>query len=110
MIEGVLTTPLGALESGHGGFVQDGSGGIALYLDAPVIGSWPAGTSVTVEGSVSSRFSQRTLRIAESDLVVGPTSDLPASLSIATGAAGEQFEGRRVQRGQQPDGRRVHGR
>ena len=42
-IEGVLTTPLGALESGHGGFVQDESGGIALYLDAPVLGSWPAG-------------------------------------------------------------------
>ena len=96
-IEGVLTTPLGAVESGHGGFVQDGSGGIALYLDAPVTGSWPAGIIVTVEGTVSSRFSQRTLRIAESDLVVGPSSDMPAPVSIATGAAGEQFEGRRVQ-------------
>ena len=51
---------------GHGGFVQDATGGIALYLDDPVVSSWPAGTTVTVEGSVSSRFSQRTLRISES--------------------------------------------
>ena len=43
-IEGVLTTDLGALESGRGGFVQDGSGGIAIYLDAAAVGSWPAGT------------------------------------------------------------------
>ena len=42
-IEGVLTTALGALESGHGGFIQDATGGIALYLDGAVAGSWPAG-------------------------------------------------------------------
>ena len=68
-IEGVLTTPLGALESGHGGFVQDASGGIALYLEPRWSASWPAGTTVTVEGTISSRFSQRTLRISESALV-----------------------------------------
>ena len=45
-IEGTLTTALGALEGGRGGFVQDGSGGIALYLDAPAGAAWPAGTHV----------------------------------------------------------------
>ncbi len=95
-IEGVLTTPLGALESSHGGFIQDASGGIALYLDVPVVGVWPAGTTVTVEGTVSSRFSQRTLRISESALIPGPAADLPAALSLETGAASESFEGQRV--------------
>src|SRR6476661_7712658 len=95
-IEGVLTTPLGALESSHGGFIQDASGGIALYLDDPAVGVWPAGVTVTVEGTVSSRFSQRTLRISESALVAGPATDLPAALSLETGAASESFEGQRV--------------
>ena len=53
-IEGVLTTALGALESGHGGFIQDASGGIALYLDAAVVGMWPPGMTVTVEGAALS--------------------------------------------------------
>jgi hypothetical protein len=95
-IEGVLTTALGALESSHGGFIQDASGGIALYLDAPVVGMWPSGMTVTVEGTVSSRFSQRTLRISESALIPGPTADLPAALPLETGAASEFFEGQRV--------------
>ena len=42
-IEGVLTTALGALESGHGGFIQDASGGIALYLDGAVVGELAGG-------------------------------------------------------------------
>ena len=95
-IEGVLTTALGALESSHGGFIQDASGGIALYLDVPVVGMWPAGTTVTVEGTVSSRFSQRTLRISESALIPGPAADLPAAVPLETGAASESFEGQRV--------------
>ncbi|MEA2621029.1 MAG: uncharacterized protein QOC97_1802, partial [Chloroflexota bacterium] len=95
-IQGTLTTALGALESGRTGFVQDASGGIALYLDAPVVGPWPAGTTVTVQGSISSRFSQRTLRIAESSVVAGPVAGLPASLRIGTGEAAEAFEGVRV--------------
>ncbi|HEY8818424.1 MAG TPA: lamin tail domain-containing protein, partial [Candidatus Limnocylindrales bacterium] len=95
-IQGILTTALGALESGRTGFVQDASGGIALYLDAPVVGFWPAGTTVTVQGSISSRFSQRTLRIAESSIVVGSVEKLPASIRIGTGEAAEAFEGERV--------------
>ena len=95
-ILGILTTALGALETGRTGFVQDASGGIALYLDAPVVGSWPAGTTVTVQGSVSSRFSQRTLRVAESSIVAGPALGLPVSIRIGTGEAAEVFEGVRV--------------
>ena len=72
------------------GFIQDGSGGIALYLDATVTGSWPAGTTVTVEGSVESRFSQRTLRIAEAGSIAGPVDRSAGSaVAIATGAATE---------------------
>ena len=95
-IEGVLTTALGALESGRSGFIQDASGGIALYLDEPVVESWPAGTIVRVDGIVASRFSQRTLRVSESALQPGPMADLPTPRSIETGAATEAFEGVRV--------------
>ena len=67
-IEGVLTTPLGAVESGRGGFVQDATAGIGLYLDATVVGTWPAGTRVRLTGSISSRFAQRVIRVAERDI------------------------------------------
>jgi hypothetical protein len=95
-VEGVLTTDLGALESGRGGFIQDVSGGIAVYLDAAVVGSWPAGTTVVLRGAVSNRFSQRTLRLAESEIQRGTLADLPAALSISTGAAVEGYEGTRI--------------
>ncbi len=86
-IEGVLTTALGSLESGRGGFVQDASGGIALYLDAAATGGWPAGTTVRVEGTVSSRFSQRTLRISETALTRGPSATIPGAVDLETGQA-----------------------
>ena len=95
-IEGTITMALGALESGRGAFIQDASGGIALYLDAPVTGFWPAGTTVTVRGSLSSRYSQRTLRVAESAVVAGPPAGLPSAVVLVTGAAGEVVEGTRV--------------
>ena len=95
-IEGVLTTPLGAVESGRGGFVQDVTAGIGLYLDATVVGRWPAGTSVRLTGSMSSRFGQRVIRVAEADIVDTGSGDPPASVSVATGDAGEIYEGLRV--------------
>jgi hypothetical protein len=96
LVEGVLTTALGALESGHGGFVQDASGGIALYLDAPASATWAAGTTIRATGEVGSRFSQRTLRISEAGIVMISTATLPIPMSRATGASGEADEGRRV--------------
>jgi hypothetical protein len=95
-VEGVLTTALGSLESSRGGFVQDGSGGIAIYLDAAVTEAWPAGTTVVLRGSLSSRFSQRTLKLAESAIERSGSSGLPASYPVVTGDAGEPFEGARV--------------
>ena len=93
-IEGVLTVGLGGLESGRAGFVQDASGGIGLYLDAAAVGSHPAGTSVRVTGTLGSRYHQRVLRIAESDIVAGALADLPTAVSLATGAATERSRDR----------------
>ncbi|MFL5716314.1 MAG: lamin tail domain-containing protein [Chloroflexota bacterium] len=95
-IEGVLTTRLGALESGRSGFIQDATGGIALYLDSTVAGDWPAGSSVTATGTVDSRFSQRTLRVAETALSAGPVVSVPDPVDVATGSATESFEGSRI--------------
>jgi hypothetical protein len=95
-IAGVLTTRLGALESGRTAFVQDGSGGIALYLDDTVVGDVPAGTTIQAEGIVASRFAQRTIRIAETAIVFGPVVGLPDPVQIATGEATEGMEGTRV--------------
>ena len=62
-IAGVLTTDLGAVESARGGFVQDSTGGIAIYLDAAVTSPMPMGTPVVVRGFIDDRFAQRTLRV-----------------------------------------------
>lgn len=92
-ISGVLTTALGALEDGRKAFIQDASGGIALYLDATVTTAVPAGMRVTVTGSIDDRFAERTLRITESGVVVGLTEQLPVPLAVLTGAVGEAIEG-----------------
>jgi outer membrane biosynthesis protein TonB len=95
-VDGVLTTSLGALEGSRGGFIQDASGGIALYLDDPVTAAWAPGTQVRATGTVASRYGQRTIKLAETALVRGEAVDLPEPLDIATGAAGEGVEGLRV--------------
>jgi uncharacterized protein YdeI (BOF family) len=95
-IAGTLSTGLGALEDGRTAFVQDGSAGIALYLDAAVIGDVPAGTSIVATGTTDARFSQRTLRLDESAIVVSASGPLPAPLSTETGAATEALEGQRL--------------
>ncbi len=96
-IAGVLTTALGAVESGQGGFVQDGTGGIAVYLDATVVGAWPAGTSVTLTGAVSSRYGQRTVKTAEASVTAGMQEALPDAADLATGDIDESHEGTRIQ-------------
>ncbi len=95
-ITGTLTTELGALESGRTAFVQDATAGIALYLDAAVVGSMPAGTAVVVSGTLDTRYAQRTLRVAESELVVTGQVAVPSATLISTGSGGEPFEGFRV--------------
>ena len=103
-ISGTLTTALGALESGHTAFFQDETAGIALYLDAPVVAAIPAGTPLIAHGSLDSRYAQRTLRVAEGDVVVLDQPGLPSAVSVATGAAGEPLEGRRIAVGGVVDG------
>ena len=95
-IAGTLTTALGAVESGHGGFVQDSTGGIALYVDTPLASGPPAGTTVEATGVVDDRYGQRTLRVAAADILVTGVADLPAPLRIAAGGASEPTEGLRL--------------
>ena len=95
-VEGVLTTSLGAIDEGRGAFVQDDSGGIALYFDAPVAASLPRGTRVRVTGTAGERYSQRVLRVAGSDVTDLGGSGQPPPDAILTGDAAEPFEGRLV--------------
>ncbi|HTC86431.1 MAG TPA: hypothetical protein VK656_06985, partial [Candidatus Acidoferrum sp.] len=94
-VEGVLTTDLGALEGGRTAFVQDATGGIALYLDTAVAGGG-VGTWIRVTGTTDSRFSQRTIRVAAAGIVAIGPAPLPVPLAVATGAVGEDLEGLRV--------------
>ena len=87
-VEGVLTTRLGALETEHAGFIQDGTAGIGLYLDAPMTSGLPAGTQVVVEGVLDERYGQRTLRITAGAVREVGLGILPEALSVATGSAG----------------------
>ena len=84
-IEGVLTTDLGALESARSGFVQDATGGIAIYLDAPFDAPVTAGSRIRATGSVDSRFGQRTLRIDRADVTVLGEQWLPTPLEVRDG-------------------------
>ena len=96
IVEGVLTTGLGALETGRTGFAQDASGGIAVYLDTPFESPIPGGSQVRVTGTIGSRYGQRTLRAAPADATVLGMVQLPAALDVGTGALGEALEGIRL--------------
>jgi hypothetical protein len=91
-LQGVLTTTLGALDGGRGGFIADASGGIALYLPA-IPANLPAGTLVRATGTVDDRYGQRTLRVSDGGLAELGSADLPAPVSLATGEADEAHEG-----------------
>ncbi len=95
-ISGRLTTALGALESGRTAFIQDDTSGIGLYLDEAVVGAIPAGTSIQVSGILATRYQQRSLKIAEGDIVVGAVTGLPSPTSVTTGSLAESLEGLRV--------------
>ncbi len=98
-VEGILTTNLGALESARSGFVQDATGGIAIYLDGPFDIPVAAGSRIRATGSVDSRFGQRTLRVDRADVTVLGEQWLPTPLEVQTGAAAEPLEGLRLQLG-----------
>ena len=92
MLEGVLTTPLGSLEEGRGGFLADATAGIALLLPADPSEILPAGTLVRAAGTLGDRYAQRTLRLDGPPVLIG-SADLPPARAIATGAAAEDLEG-----------------
>jgi hypothetical protein len=60
VVEGVLTTPLGSLEDGRGGFLQDATGGIALLLPTTPDAAIPVAAFVRAAGSLDDRYAQRT--------------------------------------------------
>lgn len=94
-VAGRLTTPLGLVEEGTGGYVQDATAGIALYLSSADWPALPAGSDVIVSGVLESRYGQRTLRLASTvDLVFVGSGASPSPLILATGEAGEEHEAR----------------
>ena len=95
-VTGVLTTHLGALESGRKAFIQDGTAGIALYLDTAVVDAIPSDTLVSVTGTIDDRFAERTLRAANPDVVVLGEQQRPQPWFQQTGTIGESIEGTRV--------------
>ncbi|HKF85214.1 MAG TPA: lamin tail domain-containing protein [Candidatus Limnocylindrales bacterium] len=96
-IGGTLTTALGSLESGRSGFVQDETGGIAIYLDAAFVSPLPAGSTIRVTGVLDTRYGQRTLRAAAADIEIVGSADLPEPLAVSTGEASEPLEGLRLE-------------
>ncbi|HET7677307.1 MAG TPA: hypothetical protein VFK38_05585 [Candidatus Limnocylindrales bacterium] len=99
-VGGTLTTSLGFLDALRGAFVQDASGGIALYLATADWPAAPAGTDVIVSGTLDSRYGQATLRLSSAVdiLFLGPGVP-PSPQPMLTGEAGEPLEGRLVRAG-----------
>ena len=95
-ISGVLTTHLGALEAGRKAFIQDDTGGIALYLDIAVVDGLAADTLVVVDGTLDERFGERTLRVAVGDIVSLGEQQRPPAWELPTGAISEAQEGWRA--------------
>lgn len=96
-IVGMLTTKLDALEAGRTAFVQDETGGIALYLDAVPIDVLSAGAMIQASGTVDDRYAQRTLRVQLADIIALGPAPVPAPVIVSTGAVGEPVEGLRVE-------------
>ena len=95
-IEGVLTTAHGALEGHRSEFVEDATGGIGLYLDAPASHTYPRGLLIRAHGELGTRYGQRVLRVSEAEITPLASADLPDPLVRSTGSLGESEEGRRV--------------
>jgi hypothetical protein len=95
---GWLTTPLGLTESGRGAFIEDETGGLAVYLGA---GTWPVasavGTTITISGVLETRFSLLTLRVASADHAsLGQQLLPPMPMTVVVNEVAEGIEGRLV--------------
>jgi hypothetical protein len=93
---GVLTTRLGSLEANRTAFIQDASGGIAIYLDVAIPDGLAAGTAILVSGTIDDRYAERTLRAALADVLVIGDDMLPLPEPTTTGGIDEAVEGTRV--------------
>ncbi len=95
-IGGILTTPVGFVESGLEAFLEDGTAGIAIHLTT----AWPSlaiGDGALARGTLDTRYGQRILRVSVSaNLVAAPMPTLGAPLLVPTGAAVESWEGRQL--------------
>ncbi len=96
VVVGTLTTDLATLESGRVGFVQDGTAGIAVYLDAVPASPIPAGMTVRLAGTIDERYAARTLRVATSTIDVLEQPGVPVPTAATIGSIGEALEGLRV--------------
>lgn len=83
----------GSTFSEGGGYVDDGTAGIAVLMTD---GAFERGTLLTVSGTVDDRYAQRTVRASASDLTTGDAGSEPAPATVGTGAVGESTEGRLV--------------
>ena len=90
-IEGVALT--GSDFADGGGFVADESGGLAVLVSD---GTFARGAHLRVRGAIDDRYAQRTLRAIGADVVVLGTAADPTPIELATGAVGEDVEGRLV--------------
>lgn len=93
---GTLTTDLGAIDSARIGFVQDGTDGIAIRLDAALPIPIPAGTTVAVQGTLGTYFSLRIVNVPGVAVEALGTTALPEALGSTTGGASEPLEGIRL--------------
>ena len=73
-----------------GGYVADGSGGIAVLVTGA---SFERGDLLRLTGDLDDRFAQRTLRVDAGGLVRLGSGSEPAPTATATGAIGEALEG-----------------
>ncbi len=83
----------GSTFSDGGGYLDDGSAGIAVLL---ADGAFERGDQLIVAGTIDDRYAQRTLRAGASDLAIIGKGSEPAPAAVSTGAVGEQREGRLV--------------
>jgi uncharacterized protein YdeI (BOF family) len=92
-VEGVLTTRLAVLEGGRGGFLQDSTAGIGIYLSQVPVVALSAGTQVRVSGTLDDRYGQRVIRVSDGGLDSLGEAPPPEPLQLTTGGVGEVDEG-----------------
>ncbi|MEP6680307.1 MAG: hypothetical protein ABJB65_02390 [Chloroflexota bacterium] len=90
-ISGVALT--GSDFSEGGGYIDDGSGGIAVLM---ADGAFERGARLVLGGTIHDRYAQRTLRSSAADLTAIGTGLEPSPAAVATGGVGEPTEGRLV--------------